>query len=329
MDYIIKREGWSTFDPEWDEYVLKSPNGSIFHTSRWLLINNPTVEIVKIFDNKESLIGGVAFSITRRFGLKGFHVMPYTYLQGPLVGDLNSPLKKKIERKLYNVLLDQIKDINHIEIRVMSGHQDILPYHDKGFFCTLSQTYIISCTLETYLNELNANKKRELRKLQSLVDSNSITISNQVNVEEALDLLRATGKRSNYNIHEQAVENILTVSSSDYLHQIGIFHKEYGLISFGAFTYDNKRCYNILNASLRLEDPILKTINLLLIFEALKFSLDKGLVFDFEGSMVPGVAHFYELMGGKSAPVYRFQKSRSIIYSLLRFGKQLKHENSN
>lgn len=64
---------------EWDELVSQSPTSNIFDTTSWLSalssVLNSDIRILGVF-NKEDLIGGVAFNVIKRFGIKIAKVPP-------------------------------------------------------------------------------------------------------------------------------------------------------------------------------------------------------------------------------------------------------------
>ena len=91
---------------------------------------------------------------------------------------------------------------------------------------------------------------------------------------------------------------------------------------------ESNTAYNIVNAVRRDLEGDLKRTNVLLMDAGIRHCLQAGLVFDFEGSMLPGVEDFYRTMGGRQTPTYRMQRSRSLVMHLLRSGQILRRERS-
>ncbi len=100
-------------------------------------------------------------------------------------------------------------------------------------------------------------------------------------------------------------------------------------IAFGYFPFDDTAVYNVINASKRINDPVLKTSNLYIIHEMIQFALTSGRAFDFEGSLLPGVASFYRMLGGTQVTLYRSTKSRSLFHSMLRAFNQMKKDRTS
>ena len=53
-------------------------------------------------------------------------------------------------------------------------------------------------------------------------------------------------------------------------------------------------------------------------WEAIKFITDKTKIFDFEGSMIEGVAQSFQQFGTEQIPYFNIEKSYSRIFSILK-----------
>lgn len=303
--------------------MLHVEGGTIFHSSEWLLKYSSKLCLL-IVRNGKDIIGGLPYVLTSKYSVKGYHPLPYTYFGGPLVGKVDNQLSEKEQEQTLKTIISNLNKVGHYDF-ITNRTQDILIYHQHGFSISALQTYLIKYSDEDYKGQLNQNKKRELNKLLKLVEEGEISIDYNPPTTESVNLLIETGDRSGFNANRQVVQKMLENPVRKAL-KIGIMHKEDGLISFGYFPYDQSTMYNLINASKRIDHRILKTVNLLLLHLAITEARKRKLDFDFEGSMIPGVAAFYRLMGGKPRLNYRIQKSRSLFYQLLRFLKRLKHE---
>lgn len=308
----------------WDKFVKDNPSGTIFHTTSWLKMMKKELSIYTVWQD-EKIKAGVALIKTSKNAINGYHIPPYTQYFSPLYGSFsNSSLTD--EHECLAAVLGMIKNARHVDFKLPRGHRSVLPYHWKGFESSVTLTHIISGTLDTYLANLNKNKARELKKLQTMVEAGEISIESEINKTDLHFLLQQTSNRKEFNANSDMVENIVNSAAGSFAKKIVIRSATHGLLAFGFFPYDNKAVYNLINASVRITDPVLKTINLLLLYKAIEFALSTGRDFDFEGSMLPGVEAFCRLMGGTQMPVYRVQKSPSIGYSLLRAAKQIKND---
>jgi hypothetical protein len=312
--------------PAWNNYVDEHPEGTIFHKTDWLQLIDHDITICVIM-NDEKIRAGVALIKTAKNGVSGYHIPPYTQYFSPLFGNAfprNNSLTE--EHFSINAILCEIKKAGHIDFKLPQGHHSILPYHWKGFESAVNITHIITGNLADYLFNLNKNKLRELKKLQVLVSNGEITIEQDIRESELIQLLQQTSERKAFDAKSSLAAGLVMKADHSFAKKIVIRSKEHGLLAFGFFPFDRKAVYNLINASVRVTDPVLKTINLLLLYQAIEFALNSGRTFDFEGSMLPGVETFCRLMGGTQVPVYRVQKSTSLRFSLLRAAKQIKND---
>ncbi len=310
----------------WDAFAETAPGGTIFHTTQWLLLIDKNVEIF-IAEDEGRIKAGVALIKTKKNGVNSYHIPPYTQYFSPLyyAGDGKKQSLTE-EHDSIKAILGMLKQAKHLDFKLPRGHQSILPYHWKGFDTSVTITYTISGLLENYLQELNKNKARELKKLWQLVQDGNLVIEQDVNEKELLQLLDQTTERKQFDARSSVVTNLVMNSKDSFAKKYLIRSKEHGLLAFGFFPYDSKAVYNLVNASARVNDPVLKTVNLLLLYQAIEFALNSGRKFDFEGSMLQGVESFCRLMGGKQEPIYRVQKSRSLRYSILRAANQVRND---
>lgn len=312
--------------PAWNKYVDEHPQGTIFHKTDWLQLIDHDIAICVIL-NDEKIRAGVALIKTTKNGVSGYHIPPYTQYFSPLFGSIEDGKNSLTEEHAcIKAILEEIKHTSHLDFKLPHGHHSILPYHWKGFETAVNITHIITGNLAGYLNDLNKNKLRELKKLQVLVSNGEITIEQDIKESELIQLMQQTSERKTFDAKSSLAAGLVLNADIAFAKKIVIRSKEHGLLAFGFFPYDRKAVYNLINASVRVTDPVLKTINLLLLYQAIEFALNSGRTFDFEGSMLPGVETFCRLMGGTQVPVYRVQKSTSLRFSLLRAAKQIKND---
>lgn len=300
---------------------------TVFHSYSWLKAFHSTVDFWYYTDSKGELKSVFIYTETIKNFTKGIHIPPFTQYFAPLFVDgLNDKLKHDLSVSLIKEL-DKESKLQVLDIKLFRGHHDILPFHWNGFQSSLSITYIVKGDYQSYFSSLNKNKAREIKKLYSQVEEGLLEIVTTISDQEAINLFKITSDRTDFRFSENTLKNLLK-NKNDFQHLLlGIRSKEKGLISYGLFPYDSHSVYNIINASVRIkDDPVLKTVNLLMLNEAIKFALDSKRVFDFEGSMLPGVSEFYRLMGGEQMPVYRLTKSKSLKYSIMRALAQLKND---
>ena len=309
------------------ELNFKCRQRTVFHSFNWLRAFHPTVDFWYYEDTQGNVQSIFLFIETIKNYTKGLHIPPFTQYFTPLMDD---DLSEKNKQEIMTLLLKELnneKRLQVLDLKFFRGHHNILSFHWQGFQSALTITYVVSGDYQKYFSKLNKNKVREIKALYNQIKEGKLEIVSSVADEEVMKLYKMTSERADFAYKENVLKNLLDNKNHFNHVLIGIRSKEKGLISYGLFPYDNHSVYNIINASMRIQDdPVLKTANLLMLNEAIKFSLDSGRVFDFEGSMLPGVSDFYRLMGGTQMPVYRLTKSKSIKYSIMRALAQIKND---
>jgi hypothetical protein len=309
------------------ELNFKCRQRTVFHSFNWLRAFHPTVDLWYYEDTQGNVQSIFLFIETIKNYTKGLHIPPFTQYFTPLMDD---DLSEKNKQEIMTLLLKELnneKRLQVLDLKFFRGHHNILSFHWQGFQSALTITYVVSGDYQKYFSKLNKNKVREIKALYNQIKEGNLEIVSSVADEEVMKLYKMTSERADFAYKENVLKNLLDNKNHFNHVLIGIRSKEKGLISYGLFPYDNHSVYNIINASMRIQDdPVLKTANLLMLNEAIKFSLDSGRVFDFEGSMLPGVSDFYRLMGGTQMPVYRLTKSKSIKYSIMRALAQIKND---
>lgn len=311
---------------KWDDFVKAHPKGTVFHRTKWLSMVGDPLTIHAVWKDEE-MVGGVALVQSKKMGTTGYHIPPYTQYFSPLYYNRNNAVQSvSEEHECLGLLLEKIGSASQIDFKLTEGHHSILPYHWKGYETSVMLTHLVKGTKEAYLASLNKNKQRELRKLYKAIEAGEISVEENISQEELTELIRKTSDRKKFDPKTDIVLKLVSRAKEIPAKTFAIRSSEFGVVAFGFLPYDEKAMYNLVNVSVRGTNSTLRTVNLLLINKAIEFALDNNLVFDFEGSMLPGVESFFREMGGKQVPVYRVQKSGSIKYSLLRALKQIKND---
>ncbi len=136
---------------------------------------------------------------------------------------LMCPVKRSLteEHECIKLIIGRIKRENHIDFKLPRGHQSILPYHWKGFESTVRITHIITGKLEDYVQNLNKNKVRELKKLISQSESGEIVISDQIIEDELKLLLKQTSERKGFDAQDTVAINLVMHSDTSFAKKSG------------------------------------------------------------------------------------------------------------
>ena len=122
--------GRNSFD-KWDSYVEGHAQGTAFHTTQWLQNCGQDLRVLVVVDSLGRFKGGLAVVKTRRFGVAGFHIPPFTPYGGPLV----SPSEKEGRagsrsevQKVLTLLLANIPRGPHCDFILPPGEHELYPF---------------------------------------------------------------------------------------------------------------------------------------------------------------------------------------------------------
>lgn len=312
---------------KWDEYVGTCQEGTIFHTTSWLKKFGKEL-IVAVVQKEGMIIGGMATVKSKKFGQTGYHIPPYTPFFGPLFNleNGNGSVNDHEQLELLEFVLGKLNSA-HIDFKMLPAQINVLNYNRLGFSLQVLQSYVVDNAAIYDLNSVHGSKSRYIKKLLKAINKEEIFIEEGKNVVgDILALQEITGERGKFNPRMELLKKLCNELHPGQYEAMVVRNKE-GLAVSGAFCpRDKKAMYHLINASRRVDDKLLDKVNLLTTYLMAKKANEAGLIFDFEGSMIPGIANFYQQMGGKPQHRYRAQKSRSLFFQVLRFLKQVRHE---
>jgi hypothetical protein len=317
MTQKINSNDWK----HWEEFIQWNSNGTIFHSKSWLSMFGE-VELYLRKGKTGEILCGAALVQTKKYGQKGWHIPPYTLYFGPVYSEDEKP---KLVQAALSELLDEIPFKGHNDF-ILSPTEFTLPFIWNGFTPSLGMTHIVKETWDDYLKNLNKNRIREYKKFLRAFENGDLTYDFNPKQEDIISLLKETAKRGGFNPKLDHVRRIVSDETQNFTHRMMVYAKEFGPISVGVFVHDQHRVYNIINASKRPDHKVYKTINLFTLLYGIKYALDKGKLFDFEGSSIKGIEAFYAMLGGQKMILHRYQKSKSLKFQLMRSIKRIKNE---
>ncbi|MBN1295821.1 hypothetical protein JXA80_03510 [bacterium] len=330
MDYSLIHISEDTFRTEWDDFVLGNGKGTLFHTWRWLAGFLEKPELIIVTDRNGGIVGGMCLIARRKAGVRGFHVPPYTPYFGPVIHDF--PDKKPVsalaqQEKILNLLLENLRHIPHCDFILPPGTFSILPYYWSGFSIEVRTTFTIVPSIESWENAMEKSPRSHLRKLRQGVADGSIHVHVGHQPDEIFyQMIESVGKRKKFNARIELLKRVIDGLQQDDVMTVSVVDGCGELLAGDLCLIDPRRVYML--ASFRHPEWKSRCPNehLLVRSESIRLSYESGRVFDFEGSMLRGVADFNRSLGAQPDPVYRVQRSKSLCFTTARFIRRLMHE---
>jgi hypothetical protein len=277
---------------KWDECIANAGNGLIYSRFDYL---------AAICDNWHGLVVNgydvvMALPWRKKFGIRYFYEPAFTQQLG-LVGNLSTPTDKIFEACFS-----------------LAGYGDLLFNFDNSSIITgggtKKRTNLV-IDLSSGYEKIYAGYKKDLQ--QNLKKS------------ERLNLCILSGEYKTANsFYRSAYKNRFEhVRETDYLHFENlcdilskkemcftrkVVNAKSELLSIGIFFRDNKRLYNIMNTTTGIGRDA--EANHYLLDSVIKEFAGQELLFDFEGSDIPGIKAFYEKFGATEQAYYHYHFNR-------------------
>ncbi len=306
---------------DWDALVLQSRMYSIFDTTLWLdtlsSVLKCDVKMLGIF-NKEDLVGGVAFSVTGKFGIKiantpqmsvynSFHYIPR-----------KTSHKGKQERYLYEIMtpiVERLQDDFHYA--VITNHpefKDIRSVKRRNWRENILYSYRI-CLSRVDISSISPSKRGWIKKARK----NLITIEETKDVKSVYNIINDTYIRQNLKcpftldemskIFKKISNNIIILAAKEQ-------ETERYIAVYASLVDFKTNCVYVLFNGYDIEFAG-SGANSLLIWEAIESFKDRGhIYFDIGGASLLSKASFKSDFFTELVPYYQVSKS-NLLFTFL------------
>lgn len=231
------------------------------------------------------------------------------------------------ERKVIKELIEKLEKMNLISYNQNYNYDfnNWLPLYWNGFKQTTRYSYLISASSEWNEKDIDSTTRNLIRKAEKFVNIyedisieefykiNSMTYSRKGMINPCpIELI----KRLDNECVNRNCRKILCAKDSE-----GNIHAAIYLV------WDKTSVYYLMGGV----NPEFKSTNAtsMLLLNAIKFSLENGLNFDFEGSMIESIEKFFSSFGAVRKEYYNISKGyklnfRSIVGDIINNSKNLR-----
>jgi len=289
----------------WDEFVRRSPQGTLFHTTLWLEASGVPFRLLGCFRGGE-MHGGCAIGIIghRIAGRPYPSVTPYL---GVLYPSLHAKYVTEISNNkeigsAFAIFLKTEFD-RVVDFAFSPEVVDLQPFIWQGFTIELRYTYRLSVTnLEYVFDNMDATRRRNL----VTAEKQGVQIEADVDFSEIVRLSEKSFERQSLVAsHGQVVSRFeAALRRAGRCRGFLARSKEGEPLGAVWIAWDEKRAYYLLGGY----DHSAKSNNAvaLAMWRAIQFTATdlKLPEFDFEGSAIPAVERFFRKFGGTLTPYY-------------------------
>ncbi len=269
--------------------------------------------------NGATLAGIWPYVPESRYGISFLKQPPLCPYLGPYVAfptDLKVSKRESFEHQTITALLDQLPKTQVMTIACQPDIRQAGLFTQAGFDLKVRQTFLMelhNATEADLLNRLQEDYRRNLRKAHQ-----EFTIANEPDAASDLYAFQeATLARKGLRMHYQSsyFRRLLDASVAHQQGALWVARKAGVAQAMVWQVWDATRSYYLVGS----KNPAVKDMRAMtaLIFHAMNHSRMLGHQhFDFEGSMDPGVEHFFRHFGGQKALYLVLQKNTSLLWKL-------------
>ncbi|MBO8130229.1 MAG: hypothetical protein H0Z29_01780 [Candidatus Marinimicrobia bacterium] len=255
----------------------------------------------------------------KKFFLKISRMPPFTQYLGPyILKDKNMSISISEEIEIYESLLKKISIYNVFKQRLNLGVKNLLPFIWQKFNTSVRYTYRIDTSqkmLGNIFKNMSATRRRKIKKGSEVLVAEKGTVNEKFlqlimrtfirkheNIPDSIDLLTDIYKQSMKN--DSGVIINAKKQNSDEIWGTAFFVQDKFALYYLIGAYDDKVDKEGLTSSF-------------LIWEGIKLAKEKGLVFDFEGSVLKGVEYFFRSFGGELNPYYEVSRIKPSVLNFI------------
>jgi hypothetical protein len=283
---------------------------------------------VFLAEEKGEITGAMPYSITKKFGFK-FIVTPrgaqYNGIWINYPGEMKLHKRYSFEKQVIDNLIDQLETlkISYYSQNFHPSFTNWQPFYWRGFKQTTRYTYPITdlSNLETVFNDFSSAKQRHIKK-----ENTDLTVDFSLSVDEFYDFHQQCLQQKKAKI-EYSRNLILSVYNESVKRGQGkiitLKDKNNNILSSIFVVWDKNAAY----ASVYAFNPQSNSdgASTKMFWEAIKFVANKTKAFDFEGSMIEGVAQSYQQFATKQVPYFNISNTYSKLFSILKFLSKFKN----
>ena len=291
------------------EFCKSSSNLPIFMCDWWMdaVCAGKQWDVLISTDSNGSIQAALPFLLRKRAWMK-YIVMPQqTQLGGIWLREDVSSSPQQVTRicQYFSEELAKMELSYYNQQYPIDSLVAVTAMKELGFKCEERVTYRIEdlSNIDTIIQSFSKNKKRQLQRAQSL------HVSSEMNIEDFyrfhVQCLHTQGKQISYTR-----EFLLVLERKAHRMQqcqiLSICNRDENVLAAAFLVWDKQSLYYLIPCY----DPQHKDsgASALLVQEAIRLASQKGLAFDFEGSMTPGIANHYKQFGSTATKYYSVKK---------------------
>ena len=275
-------------------------------------------DVVVVKNEKSQILGALTFVFKKKWGLTVLSEPMLTPFCGVWIQEMVN-LKKyekyHFEKKITSELIEQLPAFHFAHFRFSPAFTDWQPFFWKGFQQTTRYTYRLNLTeTEDVFSEFNQNTQRNIRKGEKYY---GITQSDEIDTFLAINQLAFNRQKKQNPIPKGVFQKLDNFLKNNQLRNLYFATNTEGGVEAAIYiVFDKKTAYYLAGGA--TEQGRKQGAMHFLMHHAIEETQKRGCeIFDFEGSMLQGVATFFRGFNGELTPYYMVWKYSHRFYAFL------------
>lgn len=223
------------------------------------------------------------------------------------------------EKEVMEILISNLPKVDYFSQNFDHSITNWLPFYWAGFEQTTRYTYIIE---NISIEELEKNFETDIRRRRRKAYEIGIKIIESEDIETFYKLNTMTFARKNIGISYsfEFVKNLFENCKENSAVKMYFAKYQDEVIAVNFLVYDDNTVYYLMGGI----DPSKKDLGAMdaIQFESIKFALESGRRFDFEGSMIESIEKYFRSFGAIQTPYFSISKTNSKLLKVRKLIKE-------
>ncbi|MBN1879723.1 GNAT family N-acetyltransferase [bacterium] len=301
---------------EWGRLAVEC--GSIFDSLEWTDIFNENLHRIGIYDAGGHLRGGFSYWQKTIGNVKVIRNPPYTRQIGPFFESrsVNSASRSEDQRSVMEAMKDYLTSLRAavVSLGISVGTLDFLPFYWDGWKVIPQYTYRLD--LEQDPDTLFGNLSKQIRKHLRDATDEGICAEPITATDGLLDMVEKTYRKQNSDIpvYTRQILDTVFLGPNGYGFQAS---RKGEIFSARYVVHDSTTAYALMSG--HVDQRMSKSAGVVTSWNTILEARKRGLkIFDFEGSVIPSIEHYYRGFGGTLTPVFFVHKAWLPIEMILK-----------
>jgi len=303
---------------EWDQFVPKAKGGSLFHTGWFLRAFGQSPQIRVLRNGQGNIKAGLVLTTSRFLATSAVRRTPWTCYNGPLILPSEGGTDRTRmgqEKQLMLEALSLAPRLGMYDYIMAPDWTDMMPFLWNGFDTLVGYVYQIPpAPPEQWQAAISKTQRRELRQGKKEMAEQGCTIEVNGSAEEFYELVEGTARRCGFRIpcsRPQFLKWWQVMRERDAA-TLYVFWDGQHLALEGIVVVRDWTCtYSVIPGTRGGRRTGAGCYAQRLLMERIILdSHERGLIFDFAGSVLPGVELYFRSWGGRCRAVFRAVRIR-------------------